>query len=255
MLNNLTKHSYIPLSSLHATMSDRSERSVRKSVSKNVNKSAFVNNSDQITRKPAEQSFCGLSASKLDVLYKDTRFHKVLDFANEQQLVFGATFALLLTCIMRPAAIIIVPSKKNKDDQKYASAHSIASGIIGFAISSMLFYPIGNAIKRVGKEHKDFIGAFGKSIKDNSYLRKEESYKTAKIFLDRAPDIITAIPKGILTVALIPPILKYVFDLKKKKTESNDNVNRVVTDYSLLNFKSTDKQNKNAFQNFMGGVK
>lgn len=266
MLNTLTNNPNLALTNRNAKSLNRLESSA----SANMNKTALKNDSDQFMRKPADVSFCGFFNTakniksfvknqqialdrKMQKLYTNKNLHKVLDFARDQQLVFGATFALVLTCIMRPAAIIIMPSKKNKEDQKYASAHSIASGVIGFAISTVLFYPIGEAIKKFGKDHKAFVKTFDKDLKPNSYLRNDKNYAIAKTFMDRSPDLITAVPKGILTVALIPPILKYVFGLKKNKKETNENINQIMTDYSLLNFKSKEHDNK--FQSFMGGVK
>lgn len=213
----------------------------------------FVKNENKRLREPADVNFCGFfSSEKMVKLYKSKGFHKVMEFAKDQQLVFGASFALLLTCVLRPAAIVVTPSKKNKDDQKYASAHSIASGIIGFAISTILFLPIGNAIKRFGKDHKKFLKDYCEKLNQNSYLKNEKNYMIAKTFIDRAPDIITAIPKGILTVALIPIILKNVFGLEKKKSGNSAKEIATQVDYSLLNFKRVDNSQAKAL---VGGAK
>lgn len=194
-------------------------------------------------REPANVNFCGLSATptKLEKLFQNKGFQKALEFANGQPLVFQATFALLLTCIMRPGAIVLFPGDKNKDDQKYAAAHSIASGIIGFAISTVLFYPFGEAVKKI-KNKDALMNKFGHLIKEDSILRNPEKAKNASSFIDRAPDIVGAIPKGILTVALIPPILKYCFGMEKKKKSKPQDVQidkLAKVDTSLLNFKST----------------
>lgn len=252
MLSRISNNSYIHLQGQIATPQDHSKKSVREKMCKTANKSV-MKNCEKIKREPAEINFCGLfSPQKMDNFYKSKGLHTVLDFARDQQLVFGASFALVLTCILRPAAIMIAPSKKNKEDQVYASAHSIASGVIGFAISTILFLPVGNAIKKFGKEHPAFLEKFGKNLKKNSYLKDEKYYKLAKTYIDRAPDIITAVPKGILTVALIPPILKHLFGMQKKKSGEPNAKNLTATDYSLLHFKSTE--NKTRLENFKGGA-
>lgn len=216
-------------------------------IGKNVN--------NERLREPAKNvNFCGLSATptKMEKLFKNKGFQKVLEFANGQPLVFQASFALLLTCIMRPGAIVLFPGEKNKDDQKYAAAHSIASGIIGFAISTVLFYPFGEAVKKI-KNKETLMKNFGHLVKNESILRNSKKAGNALSFIDRAPDIIGAIPKGILTVALIPPILKYCFGMEKKK-KSNKNEQGIQADKltkadtSLLNFKSTP-------ENKEGGLK
>lgn len=238
MINNLTLHSYIPNSSPQQYASRGNEKCQNESAKNFGDKTA---NTNEIKREPAKINFCGLfNSEKAQNFYRSDKLHSVLKFAKKQQLVFSAAYCLLLTCVLRPAAIVLSPSKKNKEDQIYASAHSIASGVIGFGISTVLFYPIGRAIDKLGKEHPEFVEKFGKCLKENSYLKEEAAYKTAKKFIDRAPDIITGIPKGILTIALIPPILKHVFGIEKKKPNQKQNINQQpnVVDYSLLNFRS-----------------
>lgn len=249
MINSLFKDSHIT-PPIGKYKSCRLRENVRKNVRKNVNQSTTANNYEITTKNPAEISFSGISASTAKKsFYTSPALKKVLEFAADQQLVFGATFALLLTCILRPGAILVLPSKKNKDDQKYASAHSIASGIIGFAISTVVFTPISSGIKKFSENTKSYI-------QDQAhYLIKDaNALKTAKTYLDRLPDIVTAIPKGLLTIALIPPILKYVFKLEKKG-KADKNVEHASVDYSLLNFRSNNPQYKSKFANFMGGIR
>ena len=215
-----------------------------------VSMTACVNKNGIIKREPAEINFCWFfKPEKAERLFKNKNFQKVLKFANDQQLVFGAGFSLLLTCILRPASIVLLPSKKNKDDQKYASAHSIASGVIGFAISTILFMPVSNAIKKIKENPEVFI------TNKKSYLQNKEMKEIAMKYIDRIPDIVTAVPKGILTIALIPPILKYVFGMEKKKAQKGNQKAQTPVDYSLLNFKSTDNQKNIAPQSSKGGVK
>lgn len=198
--------------------SKRSKQDARIGVSRSANNNdrIMMKNNGITTNKTAEVNFCGLAGSKVEKLYTNPKLHKVLEFAANKQLVFDAAFALLLTCALRPASIMVLPSKKNQDDQKYAAAHSIASGVIGFAISNIVFTPISNAISKIKNKPTDYIT-------DNALLSLDKGKtilnKTAKTYLDRIPDIVGSVPKGILTIALIPPILKYVFGWEKKKPE------------------------------------
>lgn len=228
MINNTPINSYINgrESRFSSSCSKRSARislnnevgsSLNKNVKISAKKNLIMNNSDISMKKPAEVNFCGFSGSKLaNWFYKSKSVKWVLGFVEDQQLVFGAAFALFLTCILRPASIMVLPSKKNQDNQKYASAHSIASGIIGFAISTVLFMPIGNATKKIKENSKEYF------TDPNSYLRKNKNFeKVALKYIDRLPDILGSVPKGILTIALIPPILKHIFGWEKKKPETD----------------------------------
>lgn len=203
------------------------------------NGKARRNNSNELLKSSTELNFQGSLEPKFSKLYTNPKFKKLLEFIADQQLVFGAAFALLLTCILRPASIVLLPGTKNKDDQKYAAAHSIASGVIGFGISTVLFLPVGNALKKFKENPKKFI------TNKNSYLLNKNAEATAIKYIDRLPDIVAAIPKGILTVALIPPILKYIFGMEKKK-DNNKKETPITVDYSLLQFKNSG--NLNAFK-------
>lgn len=248
MINTITRHKNINQLSWH-TKSTASERDALKNglsngVSKSVNK-----NVNRGLRETAEINFCGLSPNKASWFYKSDKVKWMLENATDKQLIFDAAFALILTCIFRPASIVVLPSKKNKDDQKYAAAHSIASGIIGFAISNIVFTPISNAIKKIKDKPTDFI-------KDKKLLEIDKGKtilnKTAKNYIDRLPDILGSVPKGILTIALIPPILKYCFGWEKKKPQDKSKTG-IPVDYTLLHFKSTNNNDKKS--HFVGGLK
>ena len=228
MINNLTKSSYDPPQ--NRRMKPLADFEKSRTADKNASK--MMNNDNRIKREPANVNFCGLFSNPNAMkFYKSKGLKNVLEFAEQQQLVFSAAFALVLTGIFRPAAIMTLPGKKNQDDKKYASAHSIASGVIGFVLSSILFTPVSDAINELKNNPKDFI-------KKESYLFKNEvAFERAKVYLDRIPDIATSIPKGILTVALIPVILKHVFKWEKKKTEPKEAEPFVFQSYAFLNSK------------------
>lgn len=238
MINNNPIHPYITKRESRFT-SSCSERSARiglindlsKSVKISAQENSIVNKSEISMRKPAEVNFCGFSGSKpnskfVNWLCTSNIAKSILEFAEKKQLIFDASFALILTCLLRPVSLMVLPSKKNQDDQKYAAAHSIASGVIGFAISNIIFTPVSNAIKKI----KDAPGDF---ITDTKLIRVEKGKKCLnqipKTYLDRLPDVVGSIPKGILTIALIPPILKYVFGWEKQKPSENKIAPKTLT--------------------------
>lgn len=158
--------------------------------------------------------------------YKDNKaLNYFLLLAEKNNVAFSATFALLLTCILRPASIMTLPgNKKNKDDQKYAATHSIASGIIGYVCAYLVSNPVATAMKKVLSNPLDYMrskkqGGYGNYIEDS-----KKANGCADVWISRGVDIAMAVPKALITIALIPPILKYVFGWEKKKSINNNKI-------------------------------
>lgn len=217
---------------------------------------------------------------------------KINTLCQDHKVIAQNLVALVLAVGFRPIAIISLPGKKNKDDKIYASGHSIASGLIGFIFSSIVMYPLGIAAKKYMKEvesikdtlqemvenkniktfskkellkGKEFIGEnflniFGEFDKNGKLIKiNRKTLERTTSILEMAPDtFVFGVAKAMLTVALIPPILKYVFGVEKHKEKVP-----VTDDKTKLEKKSTEEQ-KNitnyfskvpSMKNFLGGVK
>lgn len=254
MINSLFKDSHIT----HTCRLPKPYNSER-SAHKGRENSATVNHRISVNiNKPAEQSFCGSFklkkggklSSKLDSILTNEKFKAMLEKAKDNSVLFSAGFALLLTGLLRPAAIMTLPGeKKNKDDKKYAAAHSIASGCIGYVMSLIVTTPIADAIKKLTADPKTYVK------NPESYLLKSgKAMESAGLYLQRTPDILLAPVKGIVTIALIPPILKYVFGWEKKASKNEKVSIPIEHDYSTLNFTSVAESKPRAFKGFMGGA-
>ena len=68
------------------------------------------------------------------------------------------------------------------------------------------------------------------------------------------PDWVIGVPRAILTIALIPPILKYVFGVEKKK-KAEPQKDTTVNNNNNMEMPKMDFIEKPAFQQFKGGVK
>ena len=77
---------------------------------------------------------------------------------------------------------------------------------------------------------------------------KQEAMRT---LVKNMPDWIIAVPRACLTIALIPPILKYVFGIEKKKKPKN--IEQTVE--QKIEVPQMDFIDKSTFQAFKGGVK
>lgn len=81
-------------------------------------------------------------------------FGKLLDLSEKNPVILNSVYSLFLCTLLRPASIMALPGK-NVDDKKYASAHSIASGVVGLVITSAILLPVGQRVRLVfGKPHK-----------------------------------------------------------------------------------------------------
>lgn len=247
MTNSLSKDSHIT-QSLCLPKNYYSGKTKQRS---RASKIATENNSIGINaNKPAEVSFCGLANCIPDGFYRSEKVNKFLALAHKNQVLFSAGFALLLTGLLRPATIVSIPGKKDKDDKKYAAAHSIASGVIGFGMAFLFSTPLSGGIKKLLDNPSDYM-------KRNAeyFIKNSSESKAANNFLSKVPDICISPFKAIATIALLPPTLKYIFGMEKKKQKSNaDLQSQVMQEYAMLNFKSQGQSQK-GLKSVQGGIK
>ncbi len=257
MINSLQKDSHITRYSRH-----RNSYRSQSSVYKNMRNIAPENNSEIITKKPAEINFSGLlSAKKPFNIYTSPRVKRFLELAHNNPAIFNAVFSLGLTCILRPASIMVLPSdKKHADDNKYASAHSIASGIIAYGLSVVLLSPISDGFKKIGDGFEKIatnqtLNNLDRLLKNPklNYLKDEKAISAAGSIIKMLPETIIAAPRAAITIALIPPILKYVFGWEKKKKDTS--IDSFSNNYMAINFKGDNHTKSAAFKGVMGGAK
>lgn len=78
--------------------------------------------------------------SKYDKALNSKWFDAFLKGA-ENEPVMQAAMAALICIILRPATIMAIPTKKDKENNMYASAHSISSGIMGLIATIFIAQP------------------------------------------------------------------------------------------------------------------
>ena len=179
----------------------------------------------------------------------------LLKFVKDHNVSGSALMALFLAGVLRPLTIMALPGKKDKEDKIYASGHSIASGLIGFGVSTVLTTPWDNGVMSVMQNYQKHYDTVIKNIKDGTNeepeplkykfdilnkryeklveIAKEQGTKATALekkllkkqidnmglMMKNITEWAIAVPRSILTIALIPPILKYVFGVEKKKSE------------------------------------
>ena len=104
--------------------------------------------------------------TKTDKFLKSRFFDKILDIMNHEVLV-QSLISAAICIIMRPFTIMAIPTKKSKQDNMYASAHSVSSGVVGIASSLLIATPFSKGIKYAQKNY----------LKDMSKELLERKYK------------------------------------------------------------------------------
>ena len=108
-------------------------------------------------------------------------FNKALDVTDYETLATALVAAI--ACAARAGTIMALPTKKNKEDNRYAASHAAASGIVGFMTAFILTAPFKAGSNYVMKNMKKNLSEKTlkrlyphidlDSIKDANGVRKE----------------------------------------------------------------------------------
>lgn len=142
---------------------------------------------------------------------------KGLETISEHGTSFVALTTLLMASGVRPLVINSTPNVK-KENKEYASINSIASGLVKFSLVEAIAIPIENAVKNIDKNPEKFLNSETiKNLKGNANtLLESQNYKFITQVIKMGTGLITAIPKAMITVALIPPLMELFFKKNKE---------------------------------------
>lgn len=220
--------------------------------------------------KHGRVSFSGDAKSAFaEKVVKSSWFKGFCDMAQRNSAVAEAVGALVITCGMRPMAIMAMP-QKDVDKNRKAASHSIASGVTGLIMAKIAYEPFSIAMKRV-KDDLETNGGKKYLGKAAEYLKKPDVKRTLKNGLVKSvsnmdcfnqlvtygPKVLTASILAAFTVGTMPYIDKYIIDKYILKNKPNPNDKPVFTTYDhfkYVTFRSTPEQNA-VFQNFKGALK
>lgn len=150
---------------------------------------------------------------------------KGLEAISEHGTTFVAATTLAMAAGIRPIAINLTPNVK-KENKQYATTNSIASGLIKFGMVEAIALPIENAVKKIDKNPEKYLNE--KTIKSlqgsAKTLAESKNYQFATQLMKMGTNFITAIPKAMLTVALIPIIMKKLFPPKQEKKDMESTI-------------------------------
>ncbi len=247
------------------------------SVNKNVNTTAENNFSGRLSFKASATSKAPEIGGKfLQNLAKNKMVIKFVELAEKNMLLFEAAFALLITCGLRPATIMSLPTanKADKEKNKKAAAHSIASGIIGYGFALLVTTPIAAALTKINKNpakylnkaNREFLATLDKAATDKKIAEnlqkgiKGVSEKQAvaanamKTVFTKGSEILLIPLRAAATVALIPVADKLILNKLIRKPKEENKVSTQLPYYtnSAIYFKGTESASQ-AFKNFREG--
>ena len=139
---------------------------------------------------------------------------KGLEKISEHGMTVGAGTSLVMSLGVRPLAIHATPDVE-KENKQYAIANSVCSGIIKFGMVEALALPIENAVKKIDQNPRKYLKNSPKAFVNS------RSYELGTQIMKLGTGLVTAIPKSMLTIALIPVIMDKIFNIRPtdKKTE------------------------------------
>lgn len=158
---------------------------------------------------------------KVQAIYNSKLFKKGLEFAADNGALFAAGTSLVLSTVARPIAILATPNT-DKENKKYACAKSFSSSAIGYLLMLLASKPVSRAVKNIDENPSQYLKKTTiENLKQSGKsLAHSKKYQFASQLFKLGLGFIIAVPKSIMTCALIPPIMAGLF---KKKNEPDNN--------------------------------
>lgn len=159
-------------------------------------------------------------------IYNSKMLKMGLEFAAKNSSLFTATVSLGFSTAARPAAILLTPDT-DKENKKYACAKSLSSSAAGYLLMLLGSVPVAKAVENIDKNPAKYLK--NKTIENlkqgEKILSHSKKYKFATQLFKLGLGFVIAVPKSILTCALIPPIMAGIFHKKTPDKNRNDNHN------------------------------
>lgn len=152
---------------------------------------------------------------KVQSIYTNKLLKKGLEFAANNGSLFAAGTSLVLSSVARPAVILATPHT-DKENKKYACAKSLSSSGVGYLIMALASMPVAKAVKNIDKNPQKYLKKTTiETLKNGSEsLAKSKQYKFATQLFKLGVGLLVAVPKSAMTCALIPPIMRFLFNKK-----------------------------------------
>lgn len=153
--------------------------------------------------------------------YNNKVLKKGLEFAADNGALLQASITLGFSMFVRPISISLAPQTE-KENKIMACAKSIASSSTQFLLTLGLSLPIVNATSQIGNNPQKYLKPETiNNLQNNAKkLRGAKEFEFATQIFKIGLGGLIAIPKALLTAALMPFILKKIFH--SETTSKND---------------------------------
>lgn len=160
---------------------------------------------------------------KVQSIYTSKILKKGLEFASDKSALFVGSVSLALSTVARPIAIMSTP-KTDKENKKYACARSLASSAIGYGLMLGVSLPVSNALKKINNNPSKYL-----KPSTVEHLSTPKKFNFAIQLFNLGVGFLIAVPKSVITCALIPPFMSKIFPKKEKKEKSENKVNKDIS--------------------------
>lgn len=150
-----------------------------------------------------------------------------LEHIADHATTFVAATSFIMAAGVRPAIIAATPDV-DKENKQYSITNSIASGIIKFGLVEAVALPVEAAIKKIDKTPEKFLTKETVQNLQGSAknLAESKNYNIMTQMIKLGTNLVTSVPKAMLTIALIPPIMSFMFPKKNEKSRYDNFLKR-----------------------------
>lgn len=152
-------------------------------------------------------------------IYNNKILLSSLENIAEHSASFCAGASFVGACVVRPLAISLTPQAQ-KENKKILSSESISSGLVKLLVALGVSIPIENAIKNINK--KDII--------------KKDNFDFLSQVIKLSSNLISSIPKSIISVALIPIIYDSLSFFNKNKNKQKKETESKINNISFSEY-------------------
>ena len=157
---------------------------------------------------------------------------KGLEKISEHGTSFAAVTSLGMSLVVRPLAIFATPNVE-RENKEYASVSSISSGLVKFGMVEAVALPIENAVKRIDENPAKYLkkGTISSLAPSAGKITDAKAYRFGTQIIKLGAGTLSAVPKSLLTISLIPLIMDNLLHRKKQavNVESENYENNLKT--------------------------